>query len=379
MAVNPTLTALFNAIVAGQNTTWCDFDLYTITPAVGPVMRFTTADFNIATVVVNFTGSISGTAMTVSAPAGTLSAGQTVAGAGVAPNTTIVAQTGGTTGGAGTYTVSVSQTVGSGAMTAGYLFTSQGVRVDQKQSKVQAHWKVGLDSDTWTVVFMPRPVDPVGGTGFPDTIGGVPWLQAASAGALDAADFQVDRAYFATVPTWPMPPGGMVPLAVKTIFAGVIAQLDMTDLTVTVSVNDYRSLLQISMPRHFYQAQCRHMLGDSGCTVNLASYAVGGTAAAGSTQAAIVAPGLATPGGSGTYALGTVQFTSGLNAGYRQTVTRWAAPVLQMTQPFPFAVAAGDTFTAYPGCDYQLSTCGAFANTINFGGFPYIPPPESAT
>jgi Uncharacterized conserved protein (DUF2163)/Phage conserved hypothetical protein BR0599 len=264
----------------------------------------------------------------------------------------------------------------------GHLFSAGGVRVDQKESKVQAHWKVGLDVDSWTVVLMPRPVDPVTGALFPDTIAGTPWLEAASSGALDAADFQVDRAYFATVPTWPMPPTGAVPLATKTIFAGVVAEMDMTDLTVTLSVNDYRSLLSTSMPRNFYQAQCRFTLFGAGCNsdgLNRASFAVNGVAGAGSTPSQIIAPGLAPPGGSGTYALGTIEMTSGLNAGYTQSVTSWTPPALLLTQPFPFPIVAGDTFSAAPGCDWSRTSCAAFGNSLNFGGIgPFIPPPETA-
>lgn len=39
----------------------------------------------------------------------------------------------------------------------------------------------------------------------------------------------------------------------------------------------------------------------------------------------------------------------------------------------------GDAFTAYPGCDKQITTCDSkFNNKSNFGGFPYIPAPETA-
>jgi len=32
-----------------------------------------------------------------------------------------------------------------------------------------------------------------------------------------------------------------------------------------------------------------------------------------------------------------------------------------------------------PGCDRTLATCtNVFNNTIHFGGFPYIPTPETA-
>src|ERR1700733_4546753 len=61
----------------------------------------------------------------------------------------------------------------------GFTYSSAGVRVDQKQSKTQAHLKVGLDTDTWTLVVMPRPFDAVTDAPFPDMIGSVPFLQAA--------------------------------------------------------------------------------------------------------------------------------------------------------------------------------------------------------
>lgn len=79
------------------------------------------ANVFVATLAANsMTASIALTVMTVSAiGSGTvLFPGQTVAGAGVNPATTIVNQLTGTTGAAGTYTVSVSQTIVSEAMTA---------------------------------------------------------------------------------------------------------------------------------------------------------------------------------------------------------------------------------------------------------------------
>ena len=67
----------------------------------------------------SFTGSISGTTLTVTLlSTGTLAVGQIINGVGVTTNTTIRSQDSGTAGGAGTYTVSFTQTVGSQAMTA---------------------------------------------------------------------------------------------------------------------------------------------------------------------------------------------------------------------------------------------------------------------
>jgi hypothetical protein len=73
-----------------------------------------------------FTGSISGTTLTVGAggvTTGAITMGQTITGSGVTPGTTIVgfdSGAGGNVSEIGTYTVSVSQTVGSTAMTTYY-------------------------------------------------------------------------------------------------------------------------------------------------------------------------------------------------------------------------------------------------------------------
>lgn len=61
----------------------------------------------------SFTGSISGTTLTATGITGTIYTGQNIVGANVAPGTSIVSGSG------GTWTVSVSQTVASTAMTSG--------------------------------------------------------------------------------------------------------------------------------------------------------------------------------------------------------------------------------------------------------------------
>lgn len=72
-----------------------------------------------ATTSAQFTASISGTTMTVaSVQAGTLAVGQTVQGAGLPDGVQITAMAGGTTGGAGSYTLNLPQTISSETMTA---------------------------------------------------------------------------------------------------------------------------------------------------------------------------------------------------------------------------------------------------------------------
>jgi hypothetical protein len=71
----------------------------------------------------SITASIAGNVLTVSAvaPGTVLQPGQSIAGAGVAGQTVITQQLGGTPGGAGTYGVSINQNVGSEAMTTFYV------------------------------------------------------------------------------------------------------------------------------------------------------------------------------------------------------------------------------------------------------------------
>jgi hypothetical protein len=81
---------------------------------------------SISTPLGSVTGSISGTTLTASsALAGTLSPGQMIGNAGstIALGTKIVSQLTGTTGGTGTYQVSISQTVGSGTIYFGFPTT----------------------------------------------------------------------------------------------------------------------------------------------------------------------------------------------------------------------------------------------------------------
>jgi hypothetical protein len=84
-----------------------------IVPQPTPVITSGTA---VSTATCSFTGVISATTLTASAVTGTIAVGQLITGTGVTAGTTIVALGTGT-GGAGTYIVSASQTVGSTAIT----------------------------------------------------------------------------------------------------------------------------------------------------------------------------------------------------------------------------------------------------------------------
>lgn len=95
-----------------------------------------------------FTGSISGTTLTVSAvTAGSLSAGLLLQDAGLMqPGTTIVAQVSGTAGGVGVYTVSVSQTIASESMNATLLQNDVTMTISQAPAVSAANIQLVLQT-----------------------------------------------------------------------------------------------------------------------------------------------------------------------------------------------------------------------------------------
>jgi len=83
--------------------------------------------------------------------------------------------------------------------------------------------------------------------------------------------------------------------------------------------------------------------------------------------------------GDGYYDNGQIVFTSGPNAGLTKAVKQYFGRTFFFNSPLPFMPNAGDTFTANPGCDKTQNICTSrFNNLANFGGFPYVPVPETA-
>lgn len=85
------------------------------------VANFLSVASAFTSLVSSFTGVLAAGVLTTSAVTGTIYVGATIAGVGVTPSTCITAQLTGTTGGAGTYSVTGTQTLASVAMTIGTL------------------------------------------------------------------------------------------------------------------------------------------------------------------------------------------------------------------------------------------------------------------
>lgn len=255
---------------------------------------------------------------------------------------------------------------------------SRTVLIDQENSQINAHWKRGLDVDQAIVVFNPRIKDPVTSAPFPDKIRDTPWVSAARSGVFNGVDVQIDRAYFAK---WPPPlPQTITPVGVLTIFAGSAVEVDATDTSVVMTLNDYRELFSTMIPPDVYEGQCKWTLFDAGCKLLAANFKDAGSLIAGSTRATLLTTSV-TPLGSGTYAQGKIRMLGGLNRGFVRTISEWDPAVpnrFGLLNPFPFAVAEFEDFEIYPGCNKTVATCVLFGNKDNHGGYTTIPTATSA-
>jgi uncharacterized phage protein (TIGR02218 family) len=120
-----------------------------------------------------------------------------------------------------------------------------------------------------------------------------------------------------------------------------------------------------------YSPTCRATLGDAACGVNLASRTVSGSITS------IGAPNLlydtSRTEEAGRYTHGTIQFTSGANAGLSMEIKSYSPQTLRLMLPLPYSPAIGDIYSLTEGCDKRFATCKTrFANAINFRGEPYL-------
>lgn len=239
----------------------------------------------------------------------------------------------------------------------GNTFSSVGPQLVRGSTKTM----IGVQVDTLDVDFLVN-------SGV--LINSTPIAQFATQGGFDGARLALWRTFM------PLSSWGDTSAGVLIMFVGRVADVECSRNGVKLSVNSDLELLNVMLPRNMYQAGCRHKLFDAGCSLAKASYAVTSAAAGGSTRSVI---GSALAQTAGYFDLGTITFTSGVNNGLSRTVKSFASGSFTLSYPFPAAPAAADTFTAYPGCDKQQATCTSkFSNLANFGGFPYIPAPETA-
>ena len=204
-----------------------------------------------------------------------------------------------------------------------------------------------------------------------DLISGVGWVQAARTGVLDGATVLVER--FLS-DSW-------TNLAVGSLyqFFGAIGNLDWDRSHIKVTLVAPTKVLNQKLPRNTFQATCLHTLYDTHCTVNKGAKTVSGVVASGSTTNLVNSNRTEA---DNYFNLGVITFTSGVNSGLQRSVDAYTNANGQFSIPFPLPAApqAGDTFSAYPGCNklYGGDCLGKFNNQPNFKATPFIPVAEDA-
>jgi uncharacterized phage protein (TIGR02218 family) len=202
-----------------------------------------------------------------------------------------------------------------------------------------------------------------------DLIGGVPFLQAAWQGQLDGALLQLERAFMSTYGD--TSPGTVI------LFAGRISDIDCTRTGIDLKCRSHLELLNIQMPRRLWQSSCTHTFGDAMCQFNRSALELTFAAEAASTQVQIVTS--VSPAPANLYVQGTIIGVTGANAGSSRTIANMGSGWIAVKLPFLSSVLAGDQFQLLPGCDRTFATCtNVFNNATHFGGFPFIPTPETA-
>ena len=202
-----------------------------------------------------------------------------------------------------------------------------------------------------------------------DLIGGVSFLQAAWQGQLDGALLQLERAFMSSYGD--TSPGTVV------LFAGRVSDIECTRTGIDIKCRSHLELLNIQVPRRLWQAACTHTFGDAMCLFDRSAMQATFLAQTGSTTSQIATPINPTP--ANLYTQGTIIGVTGTNAGSSRTVADVSGGWVYVKLAFLSPVVAGDQFQLLPGCDRTLATCqNVFNNASHFGGFPFIPTPETA-
>jgi hypothetical protein len=217
--------------------------------------------------------------------------------------------------------------------------------------------------------------------GAADAIGTVSLADAVRLGLFDGATVELDR-LIAPPPNLNLTAdarGGLdTSLGAIVWFTGRIGDCDVGRSRIQLKVKSLMNLLAIQqMPRRLYQAACTHVFGDAMCGVDRTSLAQTAAALAGSTQSEIHTALMPSP--ATLFDQGTMQGLTGANAGLTRTIRQMIGGAAYQLKAWLYPVAIGDTFRFLPGCDHTAATCqGTFSNLAHYGGFPYIPPPETA-
>ncbi len=123
-------------------------------------------------------------------------------------------------------------------------------------------------------------------------------------------------------------------------------------------------------PLELYTPSCRvKRLGDGRCRVDTTPFTFDYSVAVVQSSRRFTHGGAAQADGYFRY--GILTWNTGSNAGREMSIKSYVGGVLELLEPMPAGVQAGDTFSVVRGCDRQFATCrDVFDNVANFRGEP---------
>lgn len=169
----------------------------------------------------------------------------------------------------------------------------------------------------------------------------------------------------------------------KALLRGTFGAVQHSETGFTAEVLGDGAKLQQTPLVHVLKPDCRWQFGDGNCGKDLGPLTVTGTVDDGDGMRAFTDAARAET--AGYFSRGRVTFTSGLNIGIRAEIkTHATGGVFTLWPRLAFPVVAGDQYSMTPGCTNMKAAsggtngCDAWANFVNFGGFPWVPGADQA-
>lgn len=166
------------------------------------------------------------------------------------------------------------------------------------------------------------------------------------------------------------------------IFTGSIGQVERGQLGFRAEIRGQSHYLNQEVGLN-YTRKCNATLGDDRCGVDINAYKETGAVFSVAENRLVTVSGLDSfePG---WFSRGKIEWTSGQNIGAQSRVhSHWIDTVadairIELDEPLPEPVMAGDTFYIWPGCDRSIPHCKRYGNIVNYRGFAFMPTDEVA-
>lgn len=229
--------------------------------------------------------------------------------------------------------------------------------------RTRVKWSIGVSVDGMELTLTTDEARPI-------VVGGTPLFAYIGRGGFGRARVQLDRIFWGQ--------GDVSPTGALLWFSGRVAEIPEVDRHgAQISVKSDLELLNVQVPRELYQSQCLRTVYDSECGLQPLAFQVAGQATGASTVGRTTFASTLDQA-QGYFDLGTLTWTSGVNAGVARTVKSHVGGQVVLLSPLPAPVSPGDAFVVVPGCDGLQTTCsGKFNNLSRFKGQPYIPQAET--